>query len=324
MAAQTVVNNLYETASQPDTGGDAYTFLEFNTQGDDYDYPEFRELSQPIRSSVWPPTPDSVSDSADRGVDLQADGGAVSSAPGSVLKGRGGSSSGSGSNQATVDAIASGMSGLSFEETGEDENYEYGKGDFTEHACRYCGVQNPACVVRCNVPSCRKWFCNSRGNTSGSHIVNHLVRAKHKEVCLHKDSPLGETILECYNCGCRNVFLLGFISAKTESVVVLLCREPCLSVNALKDMNWDLSQWCPLIDDRCFLQWLVKIPSEQEQLRARQISAQQINKVEELWKTNPDATLEDLEKPGVDDEPQPVALKYEDAYQVSGLRSHNF
>lgn len=59
-----------------------------------------------------------------------------------------------------------------------------------------------------------------------------------------------------------------------------------------------------------------QIPSEQEQLRARQISAQQINKVEELWKTNPDATLEDLEKPGVDDEPQPVALKYEDAYQV--------
>ncbi|GJZ38779.1 regulator of nonsense transcripts 1 homolog isoform X1 [Tanacetum coccineum] len=149
--------------------------------------------------------------------------------------------------------------------------------------------------------------------------VQGYVRAKHKEVCLHKDSPLGETILECYNCGCRNVFLLGFISAKTESVVVLLCREPCLNVNALKDMNWDLSQWCPLIDDRCFLQWLVKVPSEQEQLRARHISAQQINKVEELWKTNPDATLEDLEKPGVDDEPQPVVLKYEDAYQYQNV-----
>jgi len=97
---------------------------------------------------------------------------------------------------------------------------------------------------------------------SNNHNINYFslqVRAKHKEVCLHKDSPLGETILECYNCGCRNVFLLGFISAKTESVVVLLCREPCLNVNALKDMNWDLSQWCPLIDDRCFLPWLVKV-----------------------------------------------------------------
>ncbi|KAK1326759.1 hypothetical protein QJS10_CPA01g02863 [Acorus calamus] len=323
MAAQTVVPNLYETASQPDTGGDAYTFLEFNTQGDDFDYPEFRELSQPARSSAWPPPPMPPAD-AIPGVDpslsssvpndLQPDGPSSSSASpsklGSSLKGR--------ASGAVVDALTAGMGGLNFEENvGEEEGYEYGKGELTEHACRYCGVQNPACVVRCNIPSCRKWFCNSRGNTSGSHIVNHLVRAKHKEVCLHKDSPLGETILECYNCGCRNVFLLGFISAKTESVVVLLCREPCLSVNALKDMNWDLSQWCPLIDDRCFLPWLVKVPSEQEQLRARQISAQQINKVEELWKTNPDASLEDLEKPGVDDEPQPVALKYEDAYQMT-------
>ncbi|XP_059643144.1 regulator of nonsense transcripts 1 homolog [Cornus florida] len=314
-------NNLYETASQPDTGTDAYTFLDFNTQGEDFDYPEFQELSQPIRSSVWPTPSDSVSDHADRATsDHQSDASPVSTTSGTATKGRGGGGGGGSSgNQAMVDAIAAGMSGLNFEETGDDESYEYGKGDFTEHACRYCGVQNPACVVRCNVSSCRKWFCNSRGNTSGSHIVNHLVRAKHKEVCLHKDSPLGETILECYNCGCRNVFLLGFISAKTENVVVLLCREPCLSVNALKDMNWDLSQWCPLIDDRCFLPWLVKVPSEQEQLRARQISAQQINKVEELWKTNPDATLEDLEKPGVDDEPQPVVLKYEDAYQYQNV-----
>jgi hypothetical protein len=84
----------------------------------------------------------------------------------------------------------------------------------------------------------------------GSHIINHLVRAKHKEVCLHQDSPLGETILECYQCGCRNAFLLGFIPAKTESVVVLLCRDPCASGGGLKDMNWDLSQWHPLIGVR--------------------------------------------------------------------------
>ncbi|XP_011032015.1 PREDICTED: regulator of nonsense transcripts 1 homolog [Populus euphratica] len=317
-------NNLYETASQPDTATDAYTFLEFNTQGEsDFDYPEFRS---PV---AWPTPSDSLGatssavdpTSSDHRTaastpDLHSDSPAASPvASKSAVRG-GGANSGT---QGVVEGLVASIGGLNFEETGDDDGYEFGKGDFTEHACRYCGVSNPACVVRCNVPSCRKWFCNSRGNTSGSHIVNHLVRAKHKEVCLHKDSPLGETILECYNCGCRNVFLLGFISAKTESVVVLLCREPCLNVNALKDMNWDLSQWCPLIDDRCFLQWLVKIPSEQEQLRARQISAQQINKVEELWKTNPDASLEDLEKPGVDDEPQPVALKYEDAYQYQNV-----
>ncbi|XP_021765730.1 regulator of nonsense transcripts 1 homolog [Chenopodium quinoa] len=330
-------SNLYETASQPDTGtDDAYTFLEFNTQGagddddDDFSYPQFNELSQPIRASpstsssspAWPTPSDSIV-AAEIKEPHQVSEAHSASSSGGPSKGRGGGGGVQGV-ASVVDSLAAGMSGLNFEETaGDDDGFvdQFGKGvgDFSEHACRYCGVQNPACVVRCNVPSCRKWFCNSRGNTSGSHIVNHLVRAKHKEVCLHKDSPLGETILECYNCGCRNVFLLGFISAKTESVVVLLCREPCLSVNALKDMNWDLSQWCPLIDDRCFLPWLVKVPSEQEQLRARQISAQQINKIEELWKTNPDASLEDLEKPGVDDEPQPVVLKYEDAFQYQNV-----
>ncbi|KAG2637103.1 hypothetical protein PVAP13_2NG499900 [Panicum virgatum] len=338
-AAAAAAADLYETASQPDpsasAAGDAYTFLEFNTQGDDFDYPDFPELSQPpprsaplppvaataSSSSSWPaPPPPPPPDAASPEPDLTPQdvptppASSSSPSPRSASKAR---------TSAAADGLASGVAALSFEDpvgagAGED-GYDYGKGDFVEHACRYCGIHNPACVARCNVPSCRKWFCNSRGNTSGSHIVNHLVRAKHKEVCLHKDSPLGETILECYNCGCRNVFLLGFISAKSENVVVLLCREPCLSVNALKDMNWDLSQWCPLIDDRCFLSWLVKVPSEQEQLRARQISAQQINKVEELWKTNPDASLEDLEKPGVDDEPQHVVLKYEDAYQYQNV-----
>ncbi|KAI8032013.1 hypothetical protein LOK49_LG01G01572 [Camellia lanceoleosa] len=68
-----------------------------------------------------------------------------------------------------------------------------------------------------------------------------------------------------------------------------------------------------------FILHFKKFPSEHEQLRAHQISAQQIHKVEELWKTNPDATLEELEKPGVDDEPQPIALKYEYAYQYQNV-----
>jgi len=86
----------------------------------------------------------------------------------------------------------------------------------------YCGIHNPASVVKCLI--CSKWFCNSRGNSSASHIVNHLVRAKHKEVVLHTESPLGDTTPECYTCGSKNVFMLGFIPAKSDTVVVLLCR----------------------------------------------------------------------------------------------------
>lgn len=67
------------------------------------------------------------------------------------------------------------------------------------------------------------------------------MRAKHKEVTLHKDGPLGETVLECYSCGSRNIFVLGFIPAKADSVVVLLCRQPCAAQSSLKDMNWFVS-----------------------------------------------------------------------------------
>ena len=71
-----------------------------------------------------------------------------------------------------------------------------------------------------------------------------------QEVSLHKEGPLGETVLECYACGNRNVFVLGFIPAKAESVVVLLCRQPCASQNALKDLNWEQDSWRPLIKDK--------------------------------------------------------------------------
>lgn len=204
---------------------------------------------------------------------------------------------------------------LAFEHVEDEEEGQFYRKDLPNHACSYCGIHDPGCVVMCN--STKKWFCNGRGNTSGSHIINHLVRAKAKEVTLHKDGPLGETVLECYSCGCSNIFLLGFIPAKADSVVVLLCRQPCAS--RTNDMNWDATQWQPLIQDRQLLSWLVKVPSEQEQLRARQVTAAQINKLEELWKETPEATLEDLEKPGIDEEPSQVLLRYEDAYQYQNI-----
>jgi len=110
----------------------------------------------------------------------------------------------------------------SFEDNAEEDLQEYDFKALPGHHCRYCGIHNPASVVKCT--TCNKWFCNSRGITSGAHIINHLVRSKHKEVSLHPDGALGDSVLECYNCGCRNVFLLGFIPAKSDSVVVLLCR----------------------------------------------------------------------------------------------------
>ena len=61
---------------------------------------------------------------------------------------------------------------LTFEDDEDDQFYSK---DLPSHACAYCGIHDPACVVLCTTT--RKWFCNGRGSTSGSHIVNHLVLA---------------------------------------------------------------------------------------------------------------------------------------------------
>jgi len=94
-------------------------------------------------------------------------------------------------------------------------------------------------------------------------------------------------------------------------------RQPCAAIS--KDISWNAALWAPLIDDRSFLSWLVKPPTEQEQLRSRQISFKDINRLEDMWRENVNATLEDLEKPGVDDEPQPILPRYEDAYQYQNI-----
>jgi regulator of nonsense transcripts 1 len=160
------------------------------------------------------------------------------------------------------------------------------------------------------------WFCNSNGGTSASHLIQHMVRARHKEVCLHPDSPLGETIVECYNCSSRNLFMMGFLP-KGDGVVVLLCRN-CLGIGALKE-EWDAESWTPLVRDRALVPWLVKVPDAEVEVRARHLSAAQIDRLEALWKTNPTATLEDLERPGVEDEPAPVLLRYEDGFHFQNI-----
>ena len=129
-----------------------------------------------------------------------------------------------------------------------------------EFQCRYCGVHDPASVAKC--VETNKWFCNAPcAGGGGSHLVNHLVRSRSNQVQLHPESPLGDTVLECYNCGCKNAFVLGFVPANSSSVVVLLCRVCVETVPALKSMDWEIGSWCPLIQDRKFLPWLVKVRS---------------------------------------------------------------
>ncbi len=90
---------------------------------------------------------------------------------------------------------------------------------------------------------------------------------------------------------------------------LIIFRQPCAALTNSRDINWDTSQWSAIIDDRSFLSWLVKVPSEAEQLRARQISMAQIAKLEELWRENPQAKLEDADAQNGEEEMQPILLR---------------
>jgi regulator of nonsense transcripts 1 len=202
----------------------------------------------------------------------------------------------------------------------EEEDYDHGEMVEPDHACKYCGIHDPKCVVQCITTG--KWFCNGRGKTSSSHIVQHLLRSRNKEVRLHAESDMGNVTLECYQCQQRNVFLLGYVPSKVDSVVVLLCRDPCLNNGALKELNWDVSAWEPLISDKTFLPFLVRQPSEKAQLRARQLPQAALTALEVLWRTEPDATVYDLDRK-IDEEGgtemQPMQLRYDDGYEYQNI-----
>lgn len=134
-----------------------------------------------------------------------------------------------------------------------------------------------------------------------------MTFSKHRGLSTHPESDLGETTLECYACGERNPLVLGFIPAKADSVVMVLCRQPCANQTVGKDPEWcgwgvggsagirlipwprfnrDLTQWQPLVVERTILPWLVQEPSRDARMRARQITSTQIRTLEDLWRVS--------------------------------------
>ncbi|RNF10537.1 regulator of nonsense transcripts 1 isoform X2 [Trypanosoma conorhini] len=173
----------------------------------------------------------------------------------------------------------------------------------TEVSCSYCGEDDPRSLAICTV--CKKWFCNGGHGTSGSHIVLHLVRNKHRAVQLHAENPLGDPVLECYICRSTNIFSLGFMPSKEESVVVLVCREPCLHSKALRDLNWDASTWLPVIEERRVLPWICKVPT----FPRKKLTLHEITTLELAWNSEEKQTVDVLE-----DAPA-VPLRFENAVE---------
>ncbi len=161
------------------------------------------------------------------------------------------------------------------------------------HACAYCGIRDPNCVAQCMDTG--KWFCNGKGNNSASHIVQHLVLAKKHSVCLHDNSELGECVLECYNCGTKNVFNLGVVFAQEQQAMALICRDPCMNnKSALNDMQWNSDEWQPIIKEKEFNDFFVKKPNTKMQMLCRvQPKTSEIATAETVWRDKPDISFEE-------------------------------
>ena len=174
----------------------------------------------------------------------------------------------------------------------EEENKKHGNNNLH---CAYCGLSNEAHLAQCF--ECKKWFCNGKlDNFSPSHIIFHLTKSKHKEVYLSQSSQVGEITLQCYNCACKNIFLLGFLESKEGGSGFIVCREPCLTKFKIDDTYFDKTKWAPLISEKKLLDWIVKEPKNDSELRIIQrVNIRKMSKFEEKWEK--EKLLSSQEKP---------------------------
>ncbi|KAJ3441452.1 regulator of nonsense transcripts 1-like protein [Anaeramoeba flamelloides] len=183
--------------------------------------------------------------------------------------------------------------------------------------CSFCGCTVPQCLVQCAYT--QKWFCNGRGNTSGSHIIHHLVKSRKKEVNLHPQGLLGTIPIECYSCGSKNLFILGFIPDAEKTTVVFLCREPCSRKNNLDPNVFNSHSWKPLIQDRCLLSWIARSPNEEEKKHTRMITKNEIDRLEQVWKKDPKVKIEELGNVKIDQEILHVKINYDSVNEYKDI-----
>lgn len=198
----------------------------------------------------------------------------------------------------------------------EEENVEkYDFNKLPEHACDYCGIHSPESVVKCCEKGCGKWFCNSKAQGLASHIVLHLVRAKHNEIKLHPRSIMGGITLECFFCQNRNIFNLGIVQLEDSDnceEFILVCRQlQCAKAENLSKYSLKKENWRPIIEEKQILLSVVSEPSDDEVKRSRDITIEMINKLEALRKTNPEATIRQVEVNQMSEPLPHVSLKYE-------------
>lgn len=175
----------------------------------------------------------------------------------------------------------------------EKEKFEV-KVPLPGHACSYCAIHDPLNVAQCL--KCSKWFCNSnKSDSRTSHIINHLMKSGHNEIALHPKSPLSDGAkIECFNCGCTNLFLLGHVYSKDNLATVFLCRQPCVR-GKVDGRRWNLNTWSPLIHNLRLVPWLCRFPSEEQLALVTNFDSGKYQELEKMWKSGHlETSIEDV------------------------------
>ncbi|KAH0794228.1 regulator of nonsense transcripts 1 [Histomonas meleagridis] len=160
--------------------------------------------------------------------------------------------------------------------------------------CAYCLLDVPDCLVKC--PATGKYFCNGRGRSHHSHIVQHLVKSRNREFQLLDSNKYSKIPLCCYQCQSRNVFQLCFVQSLKQGNFYVFCRD-CLNNPSLAPFQFDMQNRYSIITDNSILPWLVRPPTaieEKQQSFCSKISIADMNLLEETWENDPKASILDL------------------------------
>ena len=139
-----------------------------------------------------------------------------------------------------------------------DEEESVSLNNLHKSTCTYCLNSNPKTLSQCY--ECKQYFCNSVMPEFGSHLIIHLVRAKHKTIKLHKESALGDIILECFFCGRRNIFALGFApyrANKTNELIICCRKFNCSSSETISTHELNPQEWEPLIKEKRIVDFIL-------------------------------------------------------------------
>lgn len=126
--------------------------------------------------------------------------------------------------------------------------------------CAYCGCSNIKCLAKCSTTGL--YFCNGKGVTTKSHILHHLQKIQSDEIELPEGNPFASASQECYVCGSKNVFKLGFLQIP-DGTLYYVCRSPCQFDERFHRKDGE-NLFQPLVTENQILPQLVNVPEPEE------------------------------------------------------------